>query len=525
MLNHTMPRRPLPFVLALLLPLAVPLPAWARDVPGFGTVSFPTSCAPAVAARFDTAVARLHAFDGPEDAFREIAAADPRCAMAWWGAAMSVRGNPLAGAPDVAALRSGQAYMAKALAIGPVSPREDRLVAAMARYYRDPAEDHAARTRAYEAAMRDAAAQDPDDAEVQSFGALALLEAVDLTDKTYRRQLEAGRILERVWAQNPNHSGAPHYLIHAYDYAPLAARALDAARRYAGIAPASVHAQHMPSHIYSMLGLWRDSIAANRGAAELIDGGGHHAAAHLDATDPHGMDFIAYAHLQLGQDSAVADALAQAGVSEERTLVGARYLIERGDWAGAERMKLGSGPPLDATTIRFVRALGAARSGHPQAARRELAKLRQLREPVLRGEGAYWAGLVDVYAAAAEGWTRYAEKDTEGALRLTGDAADRDDAREKHILLENKLVPVRELYGELLLAAGRPADAATAFAASLTSSPNRFRSILGSAEAARLSGQPDRARERYAALLDLARDAAPGRPEIAAARRFVAGGR
>ena len=507
---------------ALIALMAAP-PAGSREIPGFGAVSFPTSCAPAVQERFETAIARLHDFDGPERAFRAVAAADPHCAIAWWGAAMTVRGNPLAGAPDPGAFAVGRGYVVKALAAGPATPREAGLIGAMQVYYRDPHESQAARTLAYEAAMRRLAQRYPDDAEVQSFFALAILEAVDLTDKSLTRQREAGRILERLWAQHPDHPGAPHYLIHAYDYPQLAAGALAAARAYAGIAPAAMHAQHMPSHIYSMLGLWQDSIAANRAAAQVGDDGSAHTVAAMDAMDPHGMDFIAYAHLQLGQDAAVADALALAGPSEERTLVAARYLLERNDWAGASTMPLGAASSLDALTVRFVRALGAARSGRVAAAREEATALRQLREPLLREAGAYWAGLVDVYANAADAWIAYAAGDPEQAVRLMGEAAEQDDGREKHILLENKLLPIRELYGDLLLEAGRPQQALIAFESSMTAAPNRFNGFLGAARAALALGHADEARRWYAAAAALVVDASPGRPEIQEARRFAAG--
>ncbi len=505
-------------LLGLLSVAVASPPARARTAPGFGAVSFGTSCKPAAEAAFEGALARLHDFDGPEQAFRAVAAADPHCAIAWWGAAMTVRGNPLAGAPDRAALRAGQAYVARALAAGPASPREAGLIAAMGRYYRDPGEDHAARTAAYEAAMRRLAGQYPDDAEVQSFFALAILEAVDLTDTTHARQIEAGRILEQVWARHPDHPGAPHYLIHAYDYPPLAARALPAARRYAAIAPASMHAQHMPSHIYSMLGLWRDSIAANRAAARLMAPDAHPATAWLDAADPHGMDFIAYAHLQLGQDAAVSQALAVAVPSEERTLAAARLLLERGDWAAAASMPDQGLSSLEDVTVRFVRALGAARSGQPAAARDEVAALRRLRAPLLRDEGAYWAGLVDVYAGAAEAWADHAAGDDAAALDLMRAAADRDDGREKHIWLENRLLPMRELYGELLLDLGRPGEALAAFEASFATAPNRFNGFLGAARAARALGREDEARRRYAEAAALVTQASPGRPGIDEAR-------
>ena len=507
--------------LAGLFAVMAALPAAARDVPGFGTLAFPSSCAPAVQADLESALARLHAFDGPEPAFRDVAAADPHCAIAWWGAAMTVRGNPLAGAPDRAALEAGRAYIAEAIAAAPQTSREAGLIAALGVYYRDPAEDHAARTRAYEAAMRQLAASYPGDVEIQSFYALAILEAVDLTDRSFARQLEAGRILERLWAANPNHPGIPHYLIHAYDYPPLAARALPAARRYAGIAPGSRHALHMPSHIYSMLGLWQDSIEANRSSA-VLHAPGAEDMAWMDSADPHGMDFIAYAHLQLGQDDAVkaalAQALAQAGPSDERVLVAARYVLERGDWAAAAAMPTDGLSSFQLVTARFVRALGAARSGRAAQAIDEVASLRGLRAPVLQEDGAYWAGLVDVYADAAEGWARFAGGDPGGGIRLMQQAAGLDDGREKHILLENKLFPMRELYGNLLLEAGQPEEALAAFETSLAAAPNRFNGFLGAARATRALGRMDAERRYDAAAAALVTDAAPGRPDFAEVR-------
>ena len=508
------------FLFALLSALAAVPSARATMVPGFGTVSFHTSCKPAAEAAFEVALARLHDFDGPGQAFRAVAATDPHCAIAWWGAAMAARGNPLAGAPDRAALEAGHAYVARALVAGPASPREAGLIAAIAVYYRDPTEDHAARTVTYEAAMRGLAEKYPDDPEIQSFFALAILEAVDLTDTTYARQLEAGRILERVWARHPDHPGAPHYLIHAYDYPPLAARALPAARRYAAIAPASMHAQHMPSHIYSMLGLWQDSIEANRAAARLMTTDAHPATAWLDAVDPHGMDFIAYAHLQLGQDDAVAQTLAIAEPSVERTLVAARFLLERGDWAAAAVMPVEGITPFEAMTVRLVRTLGAARSGRPVPARDEAAALRHLRPAVLRDEGSYWAGLVDVYGDAAEAWSDHAAGDDAAALPLMREAAARDDAREKHIWLENKLLPMRELYGNLLLEVGHPAEALAAYTTSFAAAPNRFNGFLGAARAARALGKEDEARRHYAKAAALVTQAPPGRAAIIEARQL-----
>ena len=503
------------FCLLATAALSCAAPAAARVVPGFGEVSFPTSCRPSVQAGFETAIARLHAFDDPEDAFKAVAAADPHCAIAWWGAAMTVRGNPLAGAPGHDAFEAGQADIARALAAGPRTAHEAGLIRALAVYYRNPAEDHAVRTRAYEAAMRRLAAAYPGDVEIAAFHALPVLEAVDLTDTSLARQREAASLLEPLWAAHPRHPGLPHYLIHADDYPPLAARGLPAARTYAAIAPAGHHALHMPSHIYVMLGMWEDAIAANRTASSLYMGPGHDAAA-LDADDPHGFDFIAYAQLQLGQDDAVRAALADAPPSDERVLVQARFLLERGDWAGAAAILTEGLSPFQRITAEFIRALGLARTGQADAARAEVAALRALRGPVLREHGAYWAGLVDVYAEAAEAWTQYAAGDVPGALAAMGRAADADDARQKHILLENRLYPLRELYADLLEAAGQPQQALAAYRASMAVAPNRLNGLLGAVRAARALRQEDAARRYAAAAAALVAYAAPGRPTFAA---------
>ena len=509
-------------LLAVLMAASGGSVAIGRPIAGFGSLSFPTTCAPAVQGDFETAVARLHAFDGPEAAFRAVAAADPHCAMAWWGAAMTVRGNPLAGAPSRDALEAGQGYAAGARAASPQTDREAGLIDALSVYFRDPAEPNADRTRNYEAAMRALAARYPDDVEIQSFYALAILEAVDLTDRSLTRQRLAGQMLAALWSANPDHPGIPHYLIHAYDYPPLAALALPAARRYGEIAPGSMHALHMPSHIYSMLGLWQDSIAANRQAAAL-HGDGAQDMAGMDSADPHGMDFIAYAHLQLGQDDAVLQALAEAGPSDERVLVEARYILERGDWAEGAAMRLAGLTASQSVTARFVRALGAARSGQPGAARDEAMQLRALREPVLQADGAYWAGLVDVYATAADAWTLAAGGDAAHALSLMRQAADADDAREKHILLENKLFPMRELYGDMLLDTGHPEAALAAYQASLAAFPNRLNLFIGAARAAQALGRTEEARRYATSAASQIADAAPGRPAFAAIRALAQG--
>ena len=502
--------------------------ARAGEVAGFGTVSFPTSCAESVAKPFETAVAKLHSFIPAADEFAAIAKTDRNCAMAWWGAAMSARGNPLGGVLDTHALRKGSAFLRRAKAAQAKTERERAFIDALDVYYRDYGRSgHAARTQAYEAAMERVLRAYPDDPEAAAFYALAILEAVDLTDKTYARQLKAAQILEDLWARHPDHPGMPHYLIHAYDYAPLAERGLTVAKRCAAIAPASLHARHMPSHIFTMLGLWEESIAANESAAQLAPAISPQAAAAgsaaIDVRNLHGFDFIAYAGLQLAQDKRVTEGLELLRRSRKSfSLVEARYALERGDWNAAATVKRESGWPLLNVFARFTRALGLARSGQAAGAKIELKALRALREPIRRGESDYWAGLVDVYARAADAWIAQAEGRAGQARSLMREAAEFDDAREKHIYLENKLLPMRELYGELLLELGEPAEALAAFEASLKASPNRFRSYLGAARAAKALGRTDAARQWYLKLQDLTAKADTIRLEMAEARAFLA---
>jgi hypothetical protein len=502
--------------------------ARAGDADDFGKVSFATSCAASVAKPFETAVARLHSFDhAAVDAFTVIAKTDRNCAMAWWGAAMSARGNPLGGMLDADALRKGPAFLRRAKAAQPKTEPERAFIDALDVYYRDYGRGgHTARTQAYEAAMERLARAYPDDPEATAFYALAILEAVDLTDKTYARQLKAAKILEDLWTSHPDHPGAPHYLIHAYDYAPLAERGLAAARRYAAIAPASLHARHMPSHIFTMLGLWEESIAANESAAQLAPAMAQAAAAGpaaLDIRNLHGFDFIAYARLQLAQDKRVADGLELLRRARKSfSLVEARYALERGDWSTAATLKREAGWPVLDAIARFTRALGLARTGQVAAAKTELRALRALREAIRRSESDYWAGLVEVYARAADAAIALTEGRAAEARSLIREAAELDDAREKHIYLENKLVPMRELYGELLLEGGQPAEALAAFEASLKGSPNRFRSYLGAARAAKALGHADQARQWYSKLEQLTAKADTIRLEIAEARAFLA---
>jgi len=492
------------------------------DPATFGAVDFENSCATSVQAQFRTAVAKLHSFAAQAKDFVEVARNDPSCAIAWWGAAMAARGNPLVGELDREGLQAGQDYLRRATTLKP-TPRERGYVDALLVYYQEyPNGGQLARTRAYETAMERVFTAYPEDTEAAAFYGLAIVEAIDLNGRNYDQQVKAGKVLEALLARHPDHPGGLHYLIHAYDFAPLAERGLAAARRYAAAAPASYHARHMPAHIFTMLGLWEESIQANRDSNAVIDPDHAGDAIGGDIAGLHAFDFITYARLQRAQDRWVAaDLQAMRKARRPATLMSARYVLERGDWQAAADLALVNDGSFDEVTSRFARALGAARLGRAERARTELSYLRTLRSTIEQKSGSYWAGSVDIYARAADGWISKAEGHPDEGLTRLSEAVELDDAREKSIAMENKLLPMRELLGEYLLEIGRPVAAEAAFAQSLEHSRNRFRSYLGGARAAVAAGDPLKAREYYGKLLELARSADSRSEAISEARNYL----
>jgi hypothetical protein len=488
----------------------------------FGTIDFENSCARSIQAEFRNAVAMLHSFAAEAKQFVDVAKHDPSCAIAWWGAAMAARGNPLVGELDHDGLKVGQDYLARAKALK-TTPRERVYLDAMEVYYRDyPAGGQLTRTRAYETAMERVFNSYPDDAEAAAFYGLAMVEAIDLNSRNYNQQLKAGKVLGALLARHPDHPGGLHYLIHAYDFAPLAERGLPAARRYAAAAPASYHARHMPAHIFTMLGLWEESILANRESNAVLDPDHAGDAVGGDIAGLHAFDFIAYARLQLAQDRQVAadlEALGKAG--QAVTLMQARYALERGDWRAAADVPLANDGGFDDVTARFARALGAARLGEIHRAKAELGALRVLRAAIEQSSGAYWAGFVDIYGSTVDAWIAKAEGRPDDGLKTMLAAADLDDAREKNIAMENKLVQMRELLGEYLLEIDRPVPAEAAFAKSLENAPNRYRSFLGGARAAKAADDVPKARDYYGKLLKLTLKADSRSQDISEAQNYL----
>ncbi len=523
-------------LIACGLTLSLSGPASSHDQPGkLGNVSFTVSCGADVQQAFNSAVATLHNFWYPQsvNAFTELAKADPGCAMAYWGIAMGERTNPLVGAPPAALAKRGSEAIEKAKTLRAKTQRERDYIAAMDVYYKDWDKlEYRTRVLAYEKAMEQLSLRYPEDVEAALYYALALNEAITVlpADKTYSRHLKAAAICEKVLAKNPDHPGALHYQIHSYDYPTLATRGVAAADRYASVATSAPHALHMPSHVYSMLGMWQESIESNRAALGVAK------------SYVHAMDFTAYAYLQMAQDRQAERLMNEslslqkaAGGAFQRSPTGgvlpvytayaalpARFAIERGAWAEAAALELRPmAPPADAIT-HFTRAMGFARLGDAVNARKDIDKLQVLRDELTNSKQEYWAEQVDIQRKAAMAWVAQAEGKKAEALMLIRSAADAEDASEKSVAMENRLWPMRELLGELLLEQNEPALALKEFETSLGEARNRLRGFYGAAKAAEKAGDRRKAAAFYGKILTLTKNADSDRPEIKQAKAFLA---
>jgi tetratricopeptide (TPR) repeat protein len=512
----------------------------AGDHEKLGTVKFSTSCAPAAQPAFSRAMALLHSFEfAPAiESFTAAANADAGCAIAYWGIALSRWGNPFAGVIRTpVAIEGGRAAADKAKAIGAKTARERDYINAVEKLFANADTlDQRTRLAAYRDAMEQVAAHYSDDPEASAFYALALAASSDPSDMTYANLLKAGAILERLAPTQPDHPGFAHYLIHAYDAPPLATKGLDAARRYAKIAPSAPHALHMPSHTFTRLGYWQDSIDTNIASA---------VAARREQSpyeELHAMDYQAYAYLQTAQDAAakrLVDSLpdlsarfAKATTASSVPLAGglfamaampARYVLERRAWSEAASLRAEPSKVAYADAMTwFAKALGAAHSGDANAARAAVQMLEQLRDRLVEGKDTYWAEQVEIQRLGAAAWLAFVEGRHDEALKTMREAADREDKTEKAAVTPGPLAPAREQLGEMLLAAKQPAAALTAFETTLKKEPNRYRALAGAAEAARATGNTAAMRKYSKTLLTVAAKAdGPVRPEITAAKEAL----
>jgi hypothetical protein len=438
-------------------------------------------------------------------------------------------------------LQHGWEAVAKAKAVGAKTDRERDYIAAIEDFYRDADKrDHRTRALAYEKAMEQVSLRYPQDHEAAVFYALALDATALPTDKTYANQKKAGAILEKVFAEQPNHPGVAHYIIHSYDYPPLADRALAAARRYAKIAPAAPHALHMPSHIFIRLGLWQEAIDSNRASAAAAREYGLKAfPGRAWFQELHALDYLAYAYLQGAQEREAKGVLDELLVIQKAepedgisayalTAIPARYALERRAWTEAASLTLHpttfpwSRYHWAEANVYFARALGAARSGNIVSARKEVEQLQSLRDTLAEAKQSYWAEQVEIQRRAAAAWLAYAEGQHEQAVTLMRSAADLEDATEKHPVTPGPILPARELLGDLLLELKHPAQALGEFEASLRASPNRFHGLSGAARAAQQAGDAEKARRYYAQLVSLSEHGDTARAALTEAQSFLA---
>ena len=494
-----------------------------------GSVHFKTSCNEVAQRRFDRGMRYQHSYWylNAKEIFEEALKADPTCAMAQWGVAMTLLDNPHNPIPR-ANLAPGLAAIQKAKEIGAKTERERDYIDALALMYVDHDKlTHRQRVTAFRDAQEKIAAKYPDDDEAQIAYAITLNTSADLNDKTYAQQLKGAAILEPISKRLPQHPGVTHYLIHLYDYPPTAQKGLDAANRYAKIAPAAPHAQHMPSHIYTRVGYWKESIDSNIASVKAAK------AEKSVGNYLHAQDYMVYAHLQLGQDKearVVMDDMLKETEFKATVLAAdyamaaspARYATERGDWNGASQLVVRpSNLGYAMSLTHFARALGAARSDKPDAAKADIAKLMEIRDKLREAKDAYWSEIVDIQRQVAEAWVLHAQGKYDEALKAMSAAADAEDKTEKHVVTPGPLAPARELYGEMLLDRGMAKEALAAFEATKAKEPNRLRSFLGAAKAAEKLGDKAAAKANYGKLLALVGDGQSDRPEIAAARQYV----
>jgi tetratricopeptide (TPR) repeat protein len=488
-------------VVALYLGVGTALQASAQTTATtpeqLGHVAFPVSCSGEAQAKFHRAMALYHSFDWKKGkaAFAEIASSDPRCGMAYWGLAMIAADNPF-GWPVSLKLQEGAEAIQQAKDVGAATPRERDYIAAKILY------------------------------------ALAVSANHDLNDKTFARPLKAAGLLEPLFALYPQHPGVAHYLIHSYDYPPIASKGLEAAKRYAQIAADAAHAQHMPSHIFTRVGAWRESVASNQASVAAAKGDTRYI--------PHGWDYMVYASLQMaddaGADTVGVNARSIRTLNESSlgevfgvTAIPARLALERGAWAEAAKLER---PPTvsedgwkrfpQAEAINaFARALGAARSGDAAGARREIARLQTLHQALTERKLAYWAEQTEIQAEVATAWALRAEGKDEEALAALRAAADHEDQTEKHVVTPGPIMPARELLGDLLMELGRPADALPQYEASITKEPNRFRGLYGAGLAAERTGDRARARAHFETLAAICMQSDSMRPELVYAKQVL----
>lgn len=508
----------------------------------FGAVSFGISCSEKVTSDFNLATALLHSFEytEAEKVFARVIDEDPACPWGYWGAAMS-NFHPVWVPPNPDELKKGAKIISLARSIiKDRSSRESDYLEAIATIF-DQWEtlDHRVRLAGFEQACAKIFEKYPDDSEAAIFYSLALTASADPADKSFRDQKKAGEILSKLFVKQPDHPGVAHYIIHTFDYPELAEMALPTARKYAEIAPASAHAQHMPSHIFIRLGLWDESITSNLNSisaaqcyAESMKMNGQW------DEELHGIDYVVYAFLQQANNKKAFEQIGYLNkivdVNPKNFKVAyafaaspARYALERKDWAAALNLELKPGDfpwekfQWESANIHFAKLLGAVHTGKLAVAKNELEKLEVIHENLTEAKESYKANLVLIQIKTCSAWIKLAEGKKTEAIALMTDAADMEDATAKHPVTPGEVIPARELLGDLYLEINEPAKALESYETDLKTHPNRFNGVYGAGLAAEKSGDRKKALQYYIQLLAIAKPSGDERVELKTARQFM----
>ena len=504
-----------------------------------GTVQFPTSCSEEAKRQVEMGVALLHhmTYGGARIAFGVASRIDPECAMSYWGQAMTYIHPLWSDAPSKEDFERGLTLVAEARNRGRKTDRENAYIAAVAAYYEKGwNKNETANLQSFEAGWENVNRRYPEDIEAASFYALALMATANPGDKTYEKQKKAGTIAEKVLSQVPDHPGAHHYMIHAYDYPSLAPKALDAAHRYGEIAPDIPHALHMPTHIFTRVGLWQESIIMNRRSAEAALK--HPAGSEISLHYPHALDYLMYAYLQQGDDQKAMQVMEELSTPDDAfqthiaasysfTAIPARYALERQQWTEAAALEprlpknypIEKFPAMDATTY-FTKALGAARSGNLTVAKQALEKLAALQEKS-ENSSAYWAKQVEIQRLSAMAWLMYQEDRKDEALEIMQKAAELESSTEKHPVTPGEILPARELLADMLLEMGRYQEAQVEYEAALERSANRFNSLYGAGLAAELSNNKSQAVSYYEKLVEITKNVNTDRKQLKHAKLYL----
>lgn len=506
----------------------------------FGSANFQTSCSETVKEDFNLAIKLLHSFeyDEAEKAFAKVIDKQPDCAMAYWGVAMS-NFHPLWTPPTEAELVKGAkaAEIATSLAS---DKREKDYIAAIASFFKDwDKTDHRTRSLAFEKGMENVFANYGDDKDAAVFYALALNAAADPTDKTFTKQKKAGDILQALYPGQPNHPGIAHIIIHTYDYPELAQQGLDAARKYASIAPSSAHALHMPSHIFTRLGHWDECIASN--IASVASAQCYAEAAgikgHWDE-ELHGLDYLVYAYLQKGEnDSAKMQWDYLKTIREVHPVnfkvayafasIPSRFLLENKMWQDAAQLTV-TPPnfswnkyPWQEAIIHFTRAMGSVHTNNLQSANKELNELKRLQNVLTGQKDAYKANQVAIQATTAEAWIQWKSGKQNEALSLMQLAADMEDKTEKHPVTPGEVLPAMELLGDMYMQMNMPDKALAAYEANLQKHPNRLNGLYGAGRAAEKTGKKEKANTYFNQLVQITRVSENNRAEVQYGKKMV----